>query len=149
MHSALTHFHPLQTGSHRGQLCHEHGLGEVIEHMGQGLQVIRLHICGEQRQLQAGEGRDAGSGPLDKGEDRTARPGLGWPLTGASPVEALHQLGDVVGEEALAEHDAHVGVAALVQHVWGLSHEQEEAVSCGGAQLHVAQQTQQLRGKEP
>lgn len=78
-----------------------------------------------------------------------ARPGWGWPLTGASPVEALHQLGDVVGEEALAEHDAHVGVAALVQHVWGLGHQQGEAVGCGGAQLRVTQQAQQLRGREP
>lgn len=64
-------------------------------------------------------------------------------------MEALHQLGDVVGEEALAEHDAHVSVAALVQHVWGLSHEQGEAVGRGRAQLCVAQQTQQLRGREP
>lgn len=74
--------------------------------------------------------------------------GPGPALTGASPVEALHQLGHVVGEEALAEHDAHVGVAALVQHVRGLSHEQGEAVGRSGAQLHVAQQAQQLRGTE-
>lgn len=77
------------------------------------------------------------------------RLGWGWPLTGTSPVEALHQLGDIVSEKALAEHDAHVGVAALVQHVWGLGHEQGEAIGCSRAQLHVAQQVHQLRGKEP
>jgi len=76
------------------------------------------------------------------------KPGWGQLLTGASPMEALHQLGHVVGEEALAEHDAHVGVAALVQHVWGLSHEQGEAIGCSGAQLRVTQQAQQLRGRE-
>lgn len=76
------------------------------------------------------------------------RPGWGQLLTGTSPMEALHQLGHVVGEEALAEHDAHVGVAALMQHIWGLSHEQGEAIGCSGAQLHVTQQTQQLRGRE-
>lgn len=59
-------------------------------------------------------------------------------------MEALHQLGDIVSEEALAEHDAHVGVAALVQHIWGLGHEQGEAVSRSRAQLRVAQQAQQL-----
>lgn len=72
------------------------------------------------------------------------RLGWGWALTGASPMEALHQLGDVVSEEALAEHDAHVSMAALVQHVWGLGHEQGEAIGCGRAQLRVTQQAQQL-----
>lgn len=72
--------------------------------------------------------------------------GLGWmwTLTGTSPVEVLHQLGDIVSEEALAEHDAHISMAALVQHVWGLGHEQGEAISRGRAQLRVTQQAQQL-----
>lgn len=72
--------------------------------------------------------------------------GLGWvwTLTRASRVEALHQLGDIVSEEALAEHDAHISMAALVQHIWGLGHEQGEAISCGRAQLRVTQQAQQL-----
>lgn len=43
--------------AHRGQLRHQHGLGEMVEHMGQALQVIGLHICGEQRWLQAARGR--------------------------------------------------------------------------------------------
>lgn len=80
---------------------------------------------------------------------RVARLGWGWPLTGASPVEALHQLGDIVSEEALAEHDAHVSMAALVQHIWGLGHEQRESISCSRAQLCVTQQAQQLQGRKP
>lgn len=72
------------------------------------------------------------------------RLGWGWPLTRASLMEALHQLGDVVSEEALAEHDAHVSMAALVQHIRGLGHEQGEAIGCSRAQLCVTQQAQQL-----
>ena len=115
--------------------------------MGQALQVIGLRVCGEQRWLQGAKGRRGRR--LRSPGYRVARPGWGWPLTGASPVEALHQLGDVVSEEALAEHDAHVSVAALVQHIRGLGHEQGETVGRSGAQLCISQQAQQLRGREP
>lgn len=46
-----------KAGSHRGQLCHQHRLGQVVEHMGQALQVIGLRVCGEQRCVQAARGR--------------------------------------------------------------------------------------------
>lgn len=91
------------------------------------------------------QGKKGTPAPVPRGH----RPGWGWPLTGASPVEALHQLGDIVCEEALPEHDAHICVAALVQHVRGLGHQQTEAIGCIRAQILVAQQAQQLRGREP
>lgn len=77
-------------------------------------------------------------------ESGALRLGCGWPLTRASPMEALHQLGDVVSEETLAEHDAHISMAALVQHIRGLNHEQGEAFGCGRAELCITQQAQQL-----
>lgn len=46
-------------------------------------------------------------------ESGALRLGCGWPLTRASPMEALHQLGDVVSEETLAEHDAHISMQPL------------------------------------
>lgn len=38
---------------------------------------------------------------------------MGNILTGGSSVETLHQLGHTLCEEALAEHEAHLGMAAL------------------------------------
>lgn len=59
-------------------------------------------------------------------------------------VEALHQPGHVVSEEALAVHEAHVGVAAAVQHVRCIAQQEPQPLSCRRAQLCIPQQRQHL-----
>jgi hypothetical protein len=43
-------------------------------------------------------------------------------------VEALDQFGRVLREEALAVHDAHVGVATAVQDVRRVAHQERESI---------------------
>lgn len=62
-------------------------------------------------------------------------------------VEALDQLGCVLAEEALAEHDADVGVAAAVQDVGRVVHQQRESVGCHRPQLSVIQKGEELRSR--
>lgn len=61
-------------------------------------------------------------------------------------VEALHQFGRVLAEEALAVHDADVGMAAAVQDVRRVAHQQGESVSGHRPQLSVIEQREELSG---
>lgn len=38
-------------------------------------------------------------------------------------VEALYKFRRVLSKEALAVHDAHIGMAAAIQHIWRIAHE--------------------------
>lgn len=60
-------------------------------------------------------------------------------------IESLHQLGRILGEKALAVHDAHVGVATAVQDVGRVGHQQREAICCQQAQLVVIEQREELK----
>lgn len=59
-------------------------------------------------------------------------------------VEALHQFGRVLAEEALAVHDADVGMTAAVQDVRRVAHQQGESVRGHRPQLRVIEHREEL-----
>lgn len=59
-------------------------------------------------------------------------------------VEALHQFGRVLAEEALAVHDADVGMGAAVQDIRRVAHQQGESVRRHRPQLSIIEQREKL-----
>lgn len=59
-------------------------------------------------------------------------------------VEALDQLGRILAEEALAVHDANVGVTVAVQDVGRLAHERRESICRHRTQVGVVEQGEEL-----
>ena len=66
------------------------------------------------------------------------------PRTLRRSIEALNQLCRVLTEEALAVHDADVGMATAVQDVGRVAHQHREAFCCHGTQISIVEQREEL-----